>query len=227
MDPASVALSRRREGDWERLIMDLHVYPFPLQEFGLLQFLRPKTNSTMLSRPADVIMLAEARIIGFEPLFTGLLDRTIPFEVKGSEVITVDAYSEEAGLFFGGWNLDNVSRWLGTDAENIPADDPGELEGNWFYGGNDTWGQIAGDHVVIAGNADDVSAVVNRFERVDADSGAIPNTFWKPLRCQRGCLRPCSGMESCEPNVSRQFNIPEPPRQPVSYSADVGRQCCR
>ncbi len=90
MDPAVVGVRTVDEGAVERMIVDLHVFPFPQQQYGILQWLNPQKTQLQLAPIDGAVFVAEANLFRMEPAIAGIMDREIPFKVNELDVVQVD-----------------------------------------------------------------------------------------------------------------------------------------
>ncbi|MEZ6128002.1 MAG: hypothetical protein R3C59_04930 [Planctomycetaceae bacterium] len=162
MDPATVAVSRKKEGDFERLTMDLHVYPFPVREYGLLLMFAQKRSAQRLVHPENVLMMAEAHVFG-APLFAGLVDADIPFTVKDGEVDLPVDRNDNHPWFIGSRKAGVLEGFMGK----TPVAD-GEFTTNDDQWVGTTVGLRKGDFTLYAKRRDVINSVMNQLKVVDA-----------------------------------------------------------
>ena len=171
MDPAVVGLRTVDEGAVERMIVDLHVFPFPRQQFGFLQLLSPQKAQQQLAPIAGAIFVAEANVIGLEPVIVGIMDREIVFKVNDDASVEVDQ-SQEPDWFFGGRPFKVVDSFLGTDftsemkeGEIIPRPNTGNYVPEGFV-------LRSGDYAFLAKSESTLENLRNKVLRIDADRPA-------------------------------------------------------
>ncbi len=165
MDPATVALQHHEERGRERLTMDLHVYPFPLREFGLLTMLRPATSKRQIPLPPQAILLLEANVLGFQPLFAGAVDSAVPFVVRDDELIVATDEFERLPWFLGAAGNNALEQFGYSELAKLPEDEIRPLPRKWL--GETSYGLRHADVVVVAAREDAVRAVGRQLEPAD------------------------------------------------------------
>ena len=101
MDPATLAIQRHIHDGQERLTLDLHVYPYPRQEFGWLDFLDVKQTKQRMTPIPEVIFWAEANVMDMKPAFAGIVDIDVPIVVENGKVDSSIFDFERAPWFIG------------------------------------------------------------------------------------------------------------------------------
>lgn len=130
MDPATISFSRIPQGDRERIVMDLHVFPIPQQTYGFFtMFLRDKSERS-LALPDNCLVLADLHLTNFlpGPIFAGILDFDLPFEVTNGKVKEDKELANQPPAFAGGprkaWSM-----LFGADLE-VPEGEYTEIDRN-------------------------------------------------------------------------------------------------
>ena len=88
MDPVVVALRKVDEGTKQRVVVDLHVYPFPQTEFPLLSFLNPDKEQKQLSPIKGSLIAAEVNAFNVTLIIAGLMDHDVKFECRNGIIET-------------------------------------------------------------------------------------------------------------------------------------------
>lgn len=104
MDPASIGIVRKENDGVEHLIMDLHVFPVPVQEYGMItSFLSPPTEQRLALPPTCLFLFeVDLRFIGNGKMFAGILDQDIPFHEADGQVTPVSSSILNHPAFLGG-----------------------------------------------------------------------------------------------------------------------------
>lgn len=170
MDPAVVGLRTVDEGTVERIAVDLHVFPFPLQQFGILQWFSPQKTQKQLAPINGAVLVAEANLFGMDPVVAGIMDFTIPFNVKDDNVVEVDQ-SQEPDWFSGGRPIKVVESFLGPfsdqlkDGEIMPRPKSEGYVPNGFV-------LRAGDYAFLAKTAATLELLRGNVQQIDAERPA-------------------------------------------------------
>lgn len=101
MDPATLAVQRHVLKNQERLVLDLHMYPYPRREFGWLDMLALKKTQHRLAPIPGVVLTAEANVLGMKPAFVGITDYDHPVVVVDGKVDPSGMRLEDEPWFIG------------------------------------------------------------------------------------------------------------------------------
>jgi len=101
MDPAMLAIKRATNGKIERITLDLHVFPIPLNKFWVLNFLHVPKEPMTVAGTEELPVYAEGYVMGANPVFAGLFDEEIPFTIEDGRVMN----DGEVSWLLGAYNL--------------------------------------------------------------------------------------------------------------------------
>ncbi len=163
MDPATVAIHRTKEGDRERLVMDLHVFPFPASEYGILAWLAPKKSTQTLKLPDNVLILAEGDVFGY-PVFAGVVDFQVPFTVENG-VVKVPEFKERDQPYFIG-SRKKGDRGLFDNNKSRPEGEYVKEDVDWL---GTKVAYSRGDIAVFSNKREVIESVFDKLEVVDAE----------------------------------------------------------
>ena len=110
MDPAVVAIRRVDEGTMQRVVLDLHVYPFPQTEFGVLNFLNPDKEQKQLAPIEGALVVAEGNAFNVTPIVAGLMDHEIKFACRNG-IVETDPLDAQQHAFLGGRTIKAVEQY--------------------------------------------------------------------------------------------------------------------
>ena len=166
MDPAVVGLRTEDEGAAERMIVDLHVFPFPREQFGILQFLNPQKTQQQLAPIAGAILVAEGDLLGMEPVIAGIMDHEITLKMNDDDVVVVD-WRQEPDWFLGCRPFKVFEGFMGRDfkremkdGEIIPRPKTGDYLPDGFALRTGDYGFLAKTESALAGLRGNVTQIV-------------------------------------------------------------------
>ena len=110
MDPAVVAVRRIDEGIMQRIVVDLHVYPFSQTEFWLLGFLNPDKEQKQLAPIEGALLVAEANAFNVTPIVAGLMDHEIKFACRNG-IVETDPLDAQQHAILGGRTIKAVEQY--------------------------------------------------------------------------------------------------------------------
>ena len=164
MDPASIGIKREESDGVEHITMDLHVFPVPAQEYGMLSMFLPPPNKERLTRPpASLLMLeADIRFAAEGRGFLGVLDQDIPFHVSDNKVEPLSSVEDEHPAFIGG-NM-AILTLFGNHIAKLKA-------GEYFRSSTvfpNAWGYRGEEFFVEAATKENTQLVIPHLQRQDA-----------------------------------------------------------
>ena len=116
MDPATLAIQRHVTDKQERLVLDLHQYPYPRQEFGFLGWFQPDKTQKKLAPVSGVILIAEGGIpIIANRVIAGLSDFEAPIVIVDGQLETSAVPANTSPWFLGGMDPPYITRWFAED----------------------------------------------------------------------------------------------------------------
>jgi len=231
MDPATVAISRKTEGDFERLTMDLHVYPFPVSEYGFLTMFAQKKSAQRMVHPENVLVMGEAHLFGSH-FFAGVLDAEFPFSVKNGEVDVPMARADEQPWFIGVRKVGIIEGFFGkkplADGDFTTNDD------QWV---GTTVGYREGDLTVFAKHREVIDNVFHKLEVVDAEREAHYRVHFGDLSKAKGvavthamawsrALKMSRGNERLLNHLTDQLHVPDEKALDTAQSLFRGSLLC-
>ena len=113
MDPAVVAVRRVDEGTMERVVVDLHVYPFPQNEYALLSFLNPDKEQKQLAPIEGALVVAEGNAFNVTPIVAGIMDHEVKFECRNG-ILETDPLEGQKSIFLGGRTIKAVEQFTAS-----------------------------------------------------------------------------------------------------------------
>lgn len=113
MDPAVVAVRRVDEGTMQRVVVDLHVYPFSQTEFALFSFLNPDKEQKQLAPIEGAMLVAEANAFNVTPIIAGLMDHEVKFSCQKGTV-EADPLDAQQHAFLGGRTIKAVEQYTAS-----------------------------------------------------------------------------------------------------------------
>ncbi len=111
MDPATLAVQRHVLEKQERLVLDVHMYPYPRREMGFLDMLALKKSKQRLAPIPGVFFMAEANFFGMTPAFAGMADFNPPIVVKDGRLESL-SNPEKVPWFIAGMPTKGLDAFL-------------------------------------------------------------------------------------------------------------------
>jgi len=156
MDPATIGIAREETDGVEHISMDLHVFPVPAQEYGMINMVLAPPTAKRLSLPPSCLLLLEGdiRFIMEGRAFAGVLDQDIPFQVTKGKVEPVTSALDQHPAFVGG--SEGILKLVGSRVADVGV-------GEYFRSDTifrDAWGYRSEEYVVEAASKDNIHLVL-------------------------------------------------------------------
>jgi len=173
MDPATLAIQRHVTDTQERLVLDMHLYPYPRREFGWLEFIQPGKTQKRLKTIPGTILVAEANIFGIAPAIAGIADFDLPVVIKDDQIDQSAISENDAPLFLGGSPAQAMSTWFGVKPEDWKTGEIVQIATREPRAGLQAlFGYKDGEFSVLSGNRFGLEPLVGNLEMIDAERPA-------------------------------------------------------
>ena len=157
----------------ERLVLDMHLYPYPRQEFGLLDMIGPKKKMKRLASIPEVMFLAEADIFETSPVIAGSIDFDVPVVITDGQIDQSALTSDSRPWFLGGSPpTSQVVSWFGGPTFQGKRGEVAEIANP---GGGIIpmrFGYTDGEFSVLSESRAALEPLVGKLEMIDADRPA-------------------------------------------------------
>lgn len=164
VDPASIAVRRVDEGDRERMVIDLHVCPFPLQDYAFLSWFQKDTTQKQLAPIDGVLAIAEANVMGTHAV-AGLVDTPVD-----ENLLKTAPTPNDFGLvpltFVGDRRKDGLP--FGIFGDKFPEDVPDDQVHHLSRTGYSNYGLRSAGYTFWSEKKESLSALAGKIKDVDA-----------------------------------------------------------
>ncbi|MFN9718315.1 MAG: hypothetical protein ACK58L_06460 [Planctomycetota bacterium] len=165
MDPASVGIRRVDEGGQERLLVDLHVCPFPVNDYSWLGFFQSEKDGKAVAPVEGLVVLVEGDVLKMSPVIAGFADFEPCIRILES-MKTAGDYYETPPAFVGEPRKDGKEVSLFGD--RLPADLPEDTVHELNRSGFSNCGMRSGPFELWAAERQALEAVAGKLREVDA-----------------------------------------------------------